>query len=148
MARRLFVVAALAALCLLTGCAGPESQTVEPTASPTPEASAEVSSSPTVSPTPEASAEVSSPAESPTPEASAEASSSPTPSPTPVPMEVLFDIVVSPPTCQANGYSIYVNKESGGINIRDEVPRLPHEWIEVDGKTVCRNCGTERNEQN
>ena len=133
MARRLFVVAALAALCLLTGCAGPEPQTVEPTASPTPEASAEVSSSPT---------------ESPTPEASAEASSSPTPSPTPVPMEVLFDIFVSPPTCQANGYSIYVNKESGGINIRDEVPRLPHEWIEVDGKTVCRNCGTERNEQN
>ena len=115
MVRRLIVMAVLAALCLLTGCAAPNE--AAPTASPT------------VSPTPETSVE-------------------PTPSPTAVPMEVLFDIVVHPPTCQTNGYSVYVNKESGGINIRDEIPRLPHEWIERDGKTVCKNCGVERNEQN
>ena len=71
-----------------------------------------------------------------------------TPSPTPVPVELLYDIVVHPPPCRSNGYSVYTNKESGGINIRDEVPRLPHEWVQRDGRTVCRNCGVEKNDQN
>ena len=65
-----------------------------------------------------------------------------------VPMDILYDILVHPPTCQTNGYSVYVNKETGAINIRDEVPRLQHEWVEADGKRVCKNCGVEKNEQN
>ena len=63
---------------------------------------------------------------------------------------MLFDITVFPPTCQANGYSVYVSRETGGINIRDEVPRLPHDYGEwsIDMETgalsrVCAMCGEE-----
>ena len=72
----------------------------------------------------------------------------PTPGPTstPVPLEMLYSIEVHEPTCVANGYSVYVNNETGGINIRDEVPRLKHTWI-IDpetGKEVCSMCGKEK----
>ena len=118
MKRRLWITAVLLAMGALTGCAAREPVA---TASPTVEAAS------TMTPTPAPLV---------------------TPSPTPVPMDVLYDIIVHPPTCQANGYSVYINRESGGINIRDEVPRLSHEWIEQDGKTVCKNCGIEKNAQN
>ena len=71
-----------------------------------------------------------------------------TPTPTPIPPELLFDITVYPPTCQSNGYSLYVSRETGGINIRDEVPRLNHDYgpWDIDMQTgemarVCGMCG-------
>ena len=66
---------------------------------------------------------------------------------TPVPLDQLFDISVFPPSCRANGYSIYRNLETGAINVRDEVPRLMHDYsAEItteDGETipVCSMCG-------
>lgn len=82
-------------------------------------------------------------APSPTPEPSPtpQIDEEPTAEPTAVPLEYLFDITVHPPTCVANGYSVYVSRETGGINIRDEVSKLPHDWIEVDGQIVCSMCG-------
>lgn len=81
-----------------------------------------------------------------TPEVTATPQASPTP--TAIPPEMLFDITVFPPTCQANGYSVYVSRETGGINIRDEVPRLNHDYSDwsIDMATgamrrTCSMCG-------
>lgn len=87
-----------------------------------------------------------------TPVPAAEATAAPeeTPTPTPIPADMLFDITVFPPTCQANGYSVYVSRETGGINVRDEVPRLQHDYGDwnIDMETgamsrVCSMCGGE-----
>ena len=115
------------AAAVLVGTLMPRSLTddaAEPTATPT--------ARPTAVPTPQPTGE--------TPE--------PTASPTAVPMDYLYDITVHPPTCQTNGYSVYVNKETGGIVIRDEVSKLPHQWVEDDNREICAICGTKRTKMN
>lgn len=111
---------------LLSGCSGGKPpQVADATATPAP--TAEVTAAPTAT----------EPAET-------------VPNATTVPADMLFDITVFPPTCQANGYSVYVSRETGGINVRDEVPRLQHDYSEwdIDMATgamsrVCSMCGGE-----
>ena len=116
----------MALMLALSGCSGGKPpQMADATATPSP--TAEVTAAPEVTDTPK-----------------------PTPTPTPIPQEMLFDITVFPPTCQANGYSVYVSRETGGINVRDEVPRLQHDYGEwdIDMATgamsrACSMCGGE-----
>ena len=117
------------AAALLVGMLTP--RTLSPDA-PEPTATAAPTARPTATPTPKPAGDA--------PE--------PTASPTAVPMEYLYDITVHPPTCQTNGYSVYVNKETGGIVIRDEVSKLPHQWVEDDNREICAVCGTKRTKMN
>lgn len=116
------IAAMLLMLLTLAGCSGGG-----PDASPTEEPTAATTPEPTPTPVP-------------------------TPTPTPIPPELLFEITVVPPSCQANGYSQYVSRETGAINIRDEVPRLNHDYspwtIDMDTGAMVRTCsmcgGTDR----
>ena len=108
------IAAMLLMLLMLTGCSGGG-----PDASPTEEPTATTTPEPTPTPVP-------------------------TPTPTPIPPELLFEITVVPPSCQANGYSQYVSRETGAINIGDEVPRLNHDYspwtIDMDTGAMVRTA--------
>ena len=124
--KRRLIPGLLALAIMLAGCSGGTPPQVTDAAS-APAATSEVTAVPEATDTPE-----------------------PTPTATPIPADKLFDITVFPPTCQANGYSVYVSRETGGINVRDEVPRLQHDYGEwdIDMATgamsrTCSMCGGE-----
>jgi len=139
----------IACLWLLAGCgAGPQEAAVSasPTASPasadTPTPTPAPDDTPTPAPSPSTAADDPDANGDEAPEESAD----PDAVATPVPLDYLFEITVHPPTCQSNGYSVYVSRETGGINIRDEVSKLPHDWVEIPGEDGeieyrCSMCG-------
>ena len=83
------------------------------------------------------------PTEAPTAPPTHQPTVAPTVPRTPVPLDQLYDISVFPPSCTANGYSVYVNRETGAIIVRDEVSRLKHDFVydPKTGENVCRMCG-------